>query len=52
MRAAKTDRGVAQELAQFERNVKLLKMAGTLGPFVREFLEEREKAKREWAGGD
>jgi hypothetical protein len=46
VRPAKTDRGVAEEMAQFERNVKLLKMAGTLGPFIREFMEEREKAKR------
>jgi len=44
VRPAKTDRGVAQELAQFERNVKLLKMAGTLGPFIKEFMEEREGA--------
>jgi predicted DNA-binding mobile mystery protein A len=46
MRPVKTDRGVAQEMALFERNVKLLKMAGMLGPFMKEFMEEEERAKR------
>jgi len=41
VRPSKTDRGVAQEMEMFERNVKMLKMAGLLGPFMKEFMEEQ-----------
>ena len=42
VRPAKTDRGVAQEMEEFEQNITVLKMAGMLGPFMKEFMEEQE----------
>jgi predicted DNA-binding mobile mystery protein A len=39
VRPSKTDRGVAQEMADFEMNLRVLKLAGMLGPFMKEFME-------------
>jgi predicted DNA-binding mobile mystery protein A len=57
VRPAKTDRGVAQELADFAMNVRVLKVTGMWAPFMTEFMGEQEKLKREGegkieAGGD
>lgn len=35
-----TNRGDEQKMAEFERNIGLLKMAGQLGPFMKRFMEE------------
>jgi hypothetical protein len=48
--ASRTDRAVAKELADFEMNVKVLKVVGMWNPFMKEFMGKEEEAKREREG--
>lgn len=50
VRAAKTDRNVANQIEEFGMKLKMLQMAGALGPFVKEYLEERERREGENEG--
>jgi len=43
VREAKTDRNVKNQIEEFGMKLKMLEMAGALGPFVKKYLEEREK---------
>lgn len=45
VRPRKTDRGDEQKMAEFERNIRVMKMAGMLGPFMREFLREQAEGR-------
>ena len=47
LRPRMTDRGDEEKWARFERNVKLLKLAGVLGPIVKEATEEWLEKGRE-----
>jgi len=37
-------------MAEFEQSVRVMKLAGMLGPFMRACIEEKEKRKREREG--
>jgi hypothetical protein len=57
VRPAKTDRNAANQIEEFGLKLKMLQMAGALGPFVKQFMEEQEERKKERkgmgeAGGD
>jgi predicted DNA-binding mobile mystery protein A len=41
VRPRTTNRGDEENMAQFERNIGMLKMAGLLGPFMKKFMEEQ-----------
>lgn len=43
VREAKTDRNVKNQIEEFGMKLKMLEMAGALGPFVKKYLEGREK---------
>jgi predicted DNA-binding mobile mystery protein A len=47
VRPAKTERNVAKEIDNFLQNVRVLKVAGMLGGFMKQFMEEQEEMKRE-----
>ena len=47
VRPAKTERNVAKEIDNFLQNVRVLKAAGMLGGFMKQFMEEQEEMKRE-----
>ena len=51
VRPAKTNRNVEKQVDDFLLNVKVLKVAGMLGGFMKEFMEEQEKKKRERGSG-
>jgi hypothetical protein len=50
VRPRKTDRGDEEKMAEFEQSVRVMKLAGMLGPFMRACIEEKEKRKREREG--
>ena len=52
VRMAKTDRNVAKEIDNFLQNVRVLKVAGMLGGFMKQFMEEQEEMKREQGIGN
>jgi transcriptional regulator with XRE-family HTH domain len=43
VRPRKTDRGDEQKMIDFEQGLRALKLAGMLGPFMKEFMEGRER---------
>jgi predicted DNA-binding mobile mystery protein A len=47
VRMAKTDRNVAKEIDNFLQNVRVLKVAGMLGGFMKQFMEEQEEMKKD-----
>ena len=47
VREAKTDRNVKNQMEEFGMKLKMLEMAGALGPFVNAYLERREARERE-----
>lgn len=52
VRPAKTERNVAKEIDNFLQNVRVLKVAGMLGGFMKQFMEEQEEMKREQGIGN
>jgi predicted DNA-binding mobile mystery protein A len=46
VRIAMTNRGVEKEIDNFLQHVRVLKVAGMLGGFMKEFMEEQEELKR------
>jgi transcriptional regulator with XRE-family HTH domain len=50
VRPAKTERNVENQIEEFGLKLKMMQMAGALGPFVKQFLEEQEARKREREG--
>jgi hypothetical protein len=46
VRPTKTGRGIAKEIDNFLQNVRVLKVAGMLGGFMKQFMEEQEEMKR------
>jgi N-acetyl-anhydromuramyl-L-alanine amidase AmpD len=49
VRSAKTDRNVKNQIEEFGMKLKMLEMAGALGPFVKKYLEGRDAREREGA---
>jgi transcriptional regulator with XRE-family HTH domain len=49
VREAKTDRNVKNQIEEFGMKLKMLEMAGALGPFVKKYLEGRDAREREGA---
>jgi hypothetical protein len=47
VRPAKTERNVAKEIDNFLQNVRVLKVAGMLGGFMKQFMEEQEEMKKD-----
>jgi predicted DNA-binding mobile mystery protein A len=46
VRPTKTGRGIAKEIDNVLQNVRVLKVAGMLGGFMKQFMEEQEEMKR------